>query len=418
MYGCRHLKSIFNKSKCTLLIAVVSTAIISLHLQYVSIQTLTTASRNARIVKILIDKDQEHSTGVPITIKPNVRIKHYDVLISGYMRSGSTLTGTILGWRTDSFYLYEPFLKSFMWNYWHGNDTVCRSDRLDCRTVDPRQAVEDNFLSNMYNGSACSLVMAMKVLRNIYDCQFNDFERTVFHPLTARFGGPSWSQTYSCIKDKKNSTSCLRKYIHRKCQNATHRVTKVLRLSTDLLANLLNERENLKVIHLFRDPRAIINSRIKTRWFPIHAEKQIIQDAKALCKKMLYDFKEGQKLLKLFPNRFKVVYYEDLSKNTFNKSKALFKYLGMDLDVQKFPTLRLLTVFSDSKKQTEREKNTAFWWRKSLSWDILQKIDLVCKGVYTELGYLFFKNVEEYQNISLSTVDIPKEFLIKNIYPY
>ncbi|XP_053372677.1 carbohydrate sulfotransferase 1-like [Mercenaria mercenaria] len=329
------------------------------------------------------------------------------------MRTGSTLMGYILGWRNDSFYLYEPFRKSFMWNYWHGNDTVCRSDRLDCRTVDPRQAVENSFLSNKNDKlSAYSLVMAIQVLRNIYDCQFNEFERRVFQPFTARRGGPSWSQMRSCMKIKKNSTLCLHKYIPRNCQTATHRVTKVLRFSTDLLADILLERENLKVIHLFRDPRAIINSRIQADWFPINTEKQIIEDAKALCKKMLFDFKEGQKLLKLFPDRFKVVYFEDLCKNTFNKSKELFKYLGMDLDEHKFPTLRLLTVSSDSENRTEHKTNQTSWWRKSLKWDILQKIDLVCKGVYTELGYKFLKNVEEYQNLSFSTVDIPKEYLI------
>ncbi|XP_045185366.2 carbohydrate sulfotransferase 1-like [Mercenaria mercenaria] len=395
MYGCRHLKRIFNKSMCTLLIAVFSTAIISLHLQYVS------------------SKDQKCNTGEPETTITSVRIKYYDVLISGYMRSGSTLMGTILGWRNDSFYLYEPLLKIFVWTYWHGNDTVCRSDRLDCRKVDPGKAVDDKFLSiKQENVSAGSLVMVMKILRNIFDCQFNDFERTVFHPITAKNGGPSWSQTHSCIKDKRSSTLCLHKYIPRKCQNATHRVTKVLRLSTDLLADILLERENLKVIHLFRDPRAIINSRIETRWFPLQTEKQIIEHAKSLCNKMLYDFEEGQKLLNHFPDRFKVVYYEDLSENTFNKSKELFKYLGMDLDEHKFPTVRLLTAFSDSKNRTEREKNTAFWWRKSLNWDILQKIDIICEGVYRALGYKCLKNVEEYQNMSLSTVDIPKEYLI------
>ncbi|XP_045207870.1 uncharacterized protein LOC123559816 isoform X2 [Mercenaria mercenaria] len=175
MYGCRNLKSISNKSKCTLLIAMFGTAIISLHLQYV------------------FSKDQKQCTGEPQTIKPNVRKKFYDVLISGYMRTGSTLTGTILGGRNDSFYIYEPFRKSFMWNYWHGNDTVCRSDRLDCRTVDPRQAVESNFLSNKNDKmSACSLVMAIQILRNIYDCQFNDFERTVFQRITAKRGESSF----------------------------------------------------------------------------------------------------------------------------------------------------------------------------------------------------------------------------------
>ena len=59
----------------------------------------------------------------------------YDVVISAYMRGGSTLAGQILGYHSDSFYVYEPFWKMAPWVYWKGNDTVCRSDRTECRLV-------------------------------------------------------------------------------------------------------------------------------------------------------------------------------------------------------------------------------------------------------------------------------------------
>ncbi|XP_045163724.2 carbohydrate sulfotransferase 1-like [Mercenaria mercenaria] len=258
--------------------------------------------------------------------------------------------------------------------------------------------------------------MAMKILRKIYDCQFNDFERTVVEPsLTTELGGPSWSQMRTCMKTKMQFKLCLHRYIPRKCKNATHRVAKVLRLSTDLLGDILRARENLKVIHLFRDPRAIINSRIETTWYPTHKEEQIIQNAKALCNKMLYDFQEGQKLLKLYPDRFKFVYYEDLSESPSGKSKELFNYFGMDLDEHKYPKVRNLSVFNNAKKRTEREKNTAFWWRKSLKWDIVQKMEPLCKDVYKELGYKVFTNVQEYQNLSISSVTIPNKYLILNV---
>ena len=58
---------------------------------------------------------------------------HYDVLLSAYMRSGSTLTGQILGYHSDSFYVFEPLMIIAPWIYWMGTDTVCRSDREECR---------------------------------------------------------------------------------------------------------------------------------------------------------------------------------------------------------------------------------------------------------------------------------------------
>ncbi|XP_053379062.1 carbohydrate sulfotransferase 1-like [Mercenaria mercenaria] len=347
----------------------------------------------------------------------HISVKYYDVLISSYMRSGSTLTGIILGWRADTFYLYEPFWKVSQWAYWHGNDTVCRSDYLDCRKVEPGKAVQDkSFPNNKYKDHPVSLVMAMKILRKIYSCQFDGLKRTVFdRHITVGLGGPSWSQMRTCMKSKGEFESCLQSYIPQNCKNATHRVAKVLRLSVDLLEDILRARKNLKVIHLFRDPRAIINSRIERKWYPPHKEERIIENAKTLCNKMLYDFQAGQKLSKLYPDRFMFVYYEDLSENPSGKSKELFKYFGMNLEEHKYRHVKKLSVFNNAAKRSERQNNTAFWWRKSLKWDIVQKMEPLCKDVFTELGYKIFTNVQEYQNLSTSSITIPNKYLILKV---
>ena len=64
---------------------------------------------------------------------PNPNAKPYDVVLTSYMRSGSTLTGIVLGHRSDCFYVYEPLWKVARWAYWRGNDSICRTDNTDCR---------------------------------------------------------------------------------------------------------------------------------------------------------------------------------------------------------------------------------------------------------------------------------------------
>ena len=59
--------------------------------------------------------------------------KRFDVVLNTYMKAGSTLTGMVLGFRSDSFYVYEPLWKTSRWVYWRGNDTVCRADKYMCR---------------------------------------------------------------------------------------------------------------------------------------------------------------------------------------------------------------------------------------------------------------------------------------------
>lgn len=205
----------------------------------------------------------------------------------------------------------------------------------------------------------------------------------------------------------------MHRFAHTSCMNATHRVAKVLRLTTDLLGDLLRSKSKLKVIHLFRDPRAILNSRIVTPWYPLdNTTTSVIDNAKALCTKMLKDSIDGKTLLKIYPERFKFIYYEDLNDNLFEKVKRLYAYLGMSLDEKRFPKEVINSLLNPSKSEPDTRKNTISWWRTSLQWNIVKEIDMVCADVYRELGYKAFRNVEEYRDMSFKSIEIPAEYLI------
>ena len=191
-------------------------------------------------------------------------------------------------------------------------------------------------------------------------------------------------------------------------------MTKVLRLTPDQIEYLLQTRDNLKVIHLYRDPRAIMNSRIETKWYPSDDVSLLLHNAESLCKKMIYDHYKGEELYRKYPDRFKFVYYEDLNEDPLSKAKSLYSYLGMDLDESKYTVLRDISVFKESTKRTagDRTKNTAFWWRRTLDWEIIKRIDTICWQVYEALGYVQFKTHRELRNLTLASVNIPPQYLI------
>lgn len=252
--------------------------------------------------------------------------------------------------------------------------------------------------------------------RNIFKCLMR-FRCSHLHIISLNFvffPGPSWSSTKLCIDKGGQHASCVNQHIPKICKNATHRVTKVLRVTVDNLETLLQSRKNLKIIHLFRDPRAIINSRIETSWYPSKDTTQLLFNAESLCKKMIYDFREGQKLYKKYPERFRFLYYEDLNDDPLDKVKTLYKYLGMSLDESKYSVVKKIKVFNDAKNvvKTEREKNTAFWWRKTLDWGLVKEIDVLCKDVYSALGYVPFSRYEELRNLTIKSVHIPQEYVL------
>ena len=154
-----------------------------------------------------------------------------------------------------------------------------------------------------------------------------------------------------------------------------------------------------------------MNSRIETTWYP---SKTLLPNAESLCKRMIVDFEEGKNLMKKYPQRFRFLYYEDLNDNPLDKVKAIYKYLGMSLDEEKFSKVKNIKVFdtSENKVLTEREKNTAFWWRKKLKWDLVKEIDKLCKDVYDALGYKRFSSYDEMQDLTFKSVEIPPEYVL------
>ena len=230
-------------------------------------------------------------------------------------------------------------------------------------------------------------------------------------PIFDSISGPGWLNTSKCITKTKQQESCVMENIPKMCMAASHRVTKVLRMTLDNLEYLLQTRDNLKIIHLFRDPHAIINSRIETKWYPITNTQNLLSNAKSLCSKMLYDFHEGLRLYNLYPDRFRFLYYEDLNNDPLGKVKLIYQYLGMSLNQSKYEIISNIKVFNNSKAKTERERNTAFWWRKTLKWDITKQIDEICKDVYDVLGYKTFSSSADQMNWTLKSVVIPSDYV-------
>lgn len=383
MFGYHQIKDVLRKKKWILLIVVLTIGIFFLHGQYFNnIRNSTTEWINSKVSDV--------NNILTESAKSKDEVKHYDVLLSSYMRSGSSLAGIILGYRDDAFYVYEPLWKISKWTYWHGNNSICRSDKLECR-------------------KSGSFAPAIKILKDFFECRFDDFRKDVYEKaLTVNLGGQSWRQVDACIRKGGDTKLCLDLHAPRLCRNATHRVTKVLRLTTDLLQLLLEEKSDLKVVHLFRDPRAIMNSRITTSWYELKKVKDILKNAKSLCKKMEYDFTKGKELLKLYPSRFTFIYYEDLTTSPLEKAKSLYRYLGMSLDVNRYSEVKSLSIFNPKAVSSAKGNNTAYWWRMSLDWDIVQKMNSICGSVYKDLGYRTFETLDQYTNLSYASFYVSK----------
>lgn len=155
---------------------------------------------------------------------------------------------------------------------------------------------------------------------------------------------------------------------------------------------MLKSRPNLKVIHLFRDPRGMVNSHLHTPFYrsKLNNMLDIENDIKTTCWRMGYDLRVALRLRTRYTDRFRIVQYEDFS-DLQNNAKILYKFLGMDT------TEEILRDIDKLIKPTDASKGFhPFNYRDTLSWDIERLVFRHCESVVRALGYPTFTIKEEY----------------------
>lgn len=204
------------------------------------------------------------------------------------------------------------------------------------------------------------------------------------------------------------------------CKNSTHIATKIVRLTVDNLEYVLQNLPHVKVIHLIRDPRAIINSRIATSWYqldesPKDNHRRISTDAKDLCLRMKYDLKAGIKLKKKYGKRFAFVMFEDLQNDLKSKAKMLYTHLGIDQSNSASKLANIPSILENEHVVKKKWGDYTNWWRFQLSISALQVIDSVCEDVTSALGYRTFANEVELKNVSTNAFSFSSELLLANL---
>ncbi|KAL4232996.1 hypothetical protein ACF0H5_007682 [Mactra antiquata] len=376
-----------------------------------SVDSLIEVTRN-RSSKFTVD-NQERNTLYNYTLTTSYvarTTKPYDVVINSYMRCGSSFTGQLLGFHPDVFYWYEP-----LWNYnsgvyYWGNNSICsRKMHIDvpnCRTVPPSQT---QGIGKMH-----------QVLKMIYTCTFDNLIPAVAEQMTPSYSGDVWSPYLQCRSAGHAGSICL-KEMEQICRNSKHRVTKIVRLTVDNLEYILENFPNLKVIHLFRDPRAIINSRTTTKWYQLKESlsdnhRGIRLDADELCKRIMYDITSSINLKNKYPDRFAVIMYEDLQNNLERKAEILYNYLGLNVTSLKVKLETMAEISPEEHTEKIVRGSHSDWWRYRLSFSAVKAVDDICVKVYQSLGYTVYDDEDQLKNSNISAFNFQSQLLIENIY--
>ncbi|KAH3739782.1 hypothetical protein DPMN_046469 [Dreissena polymorpha] len=191
-----------------------------------------------------------------------------------------------------------------------------------------------------------------------------------------------------------------------RCLESKTIILKFIRLSIQQAIELLPFFPNMKIIHIVRDPRAIINSR---RNVLPHVYRELEEAATLqptlFCSRLQNDLSHTKLLLKLHPSIIKLVQYEDIAEHTFEASKDLYAFGGLKFDDKsvRFVKSQTQSRLDGCNYCTERRNSTAtsIEWRSKIRLTEAQDIFNYCKKSMSVLGYLDLPDNQTLRDLSI-----------------
>ncbi|XP_068082897.1 carbohydrate sulfotransferase 5-like [Anabrus simplex] len=167
---------------------------------------------------------------------------------------------------------------------------------------------------------------------------------------------------------------------------------KVVRLRLRLAEELLDDPTlNVRVLLLVRDPRGTLQSRKHRDWCPGNPD---CMEPARLCADLVSDYGAAVHLSAKYPQRFRVVRYEDLSVEPYLGVRDLFQFFGLDFhpSVQQFLDTHTKVDVGGVSSTYRNSKSAPFHWRQDLSHLEVRSIQRSCHTAMDHWGYILAAN--------------------------
>ena len=243
-------------------------------------------------------RNEEQKTNESLPIRKNL-------IILSPGRGGSTLLGSLFNKNQDVMYFFEPLY--FPAVKWFKIGSASQEQLKNYKTY------------------------CIPLIDSLFQCDFSNSSEKILSALASRF---SRRNSMALSKLRKISNTLLGE----SCNSHNHTVIKILTSrvpdkTIETLKELFQKknRYDVKMIHLVRDPRAVVYSRVQLKWVKGHLHPQFSKYVNSRCDSILQNLRLG--LVSPPPwlkDRFKVIRYEDLALNTANIAKELYRFAGFD----------------------------------------------------------------------------------------
>ena len=240
--------------------------------------------------------------------------KRRALVIVGHDRSGTTFLSDLFNSDLRVFNVYEPLWVTKYWKNMTRGVLDALKGLVSCQFTETRNGI--HFLKGMSTAKMWKYRSHSNALTSSYFCNSTKDEGLFCQDLSAN---PHYVDDI-CLHQYKYSATKL-SIIRMPDQNCSLLFPRVFRE---------NPNTDIRVLHIVRDPRANINSRLKVTYFPDHPHPIFVSRVQDVCHEVLRDLTFFQNLAEEFPGLVKIIRYRDMSLRPLEIARDLYKFAGFE----------------------------------------------------------------------------------------
>ncbi|XP_029009994.1 carbohydrate sulfotransferase 6 isoform X2 [Betta splendens] len=336
------------------------------------------------------------------------------VLLLSSWRSGSSFLGQVFSQHPSVFYLMEP-----AWHVWtklekHGARALRMAVRDLLHSVFQCDfSVMEAYLPRQHNSSSLFMWSHSRALCSPPAC-----------PLTPQ--GQFSNQTH-CLQ-ACDGTSLQR--VEDTCGAYSHVVLKEVRFfELESLYPLFQDPNlDLRIIHLVRDPRAVMRSREESAKAFERDNGIVLEQRNVAAAEVQYQVMQEicqshvrlneRAILKppaFLKGRYKMVRYEDMAHDPLREILAMYEFVGLEMTEQLEEWIYKVTHGKGKGSKKEAFKITSRnavdisqAWRTTLAHNKVRRVQEVCRGAMSLLGYRTVSSEKEQKRLNMDLL-VPQE---------
>ena len=308
--------------------------------------------------------------------------KKVNIIIMSFPRSGSSFLGDIFNQHPRVFYLFEPL-------------------RTVQRSFTENSLFEFDFSSSSYQDRV------FEFLEDITNCRFASEIFIRYLLPQDRHHSLALTSSPFCLK---NGTSmvCQKLESHQLedvCKN-NYTVFAAKILTPRILSShgeWTNEKllqrcssssaSECKIIHLVRDPRAVVESLKSLKFFRRSHDprRELSWFVKKICHQMEFDVKVGKLLRTSLPDGYKLIRFEDLAQHPLPVANELYKFTGIEMlhTIKQWlnETTNSRNGHGNAYSTSRNSQQVVSNWRAKMSPATVKIIEKYCGSTMRQLNY-------------------------------